>query len=43
MTGLWHGPDPVLAWARGSACFSSGSARIGVDSRKTDEMVQQIR
>lgn len=20
ITGLWHGPDPVLAWARGSVC-----------------------
>lgn len=20
LTGLWHGPDPVLAWARGSVC-----------------------
>ena len=20
MTGVWHGPDPVLAWARGSVC-----------------------
>lgn len=20
LTGIWHGPDPVLAWARGSVC-----------------------
>ena len=20
ITGLWHGPDPVLAWVRGSVC-----------------------
>lgn len=20
LTGLWHGPDPVLTWARGSVC-----------------------
>ena len=20
LTGLWNGPDPVLAWARGSLC-----------------------
>ena len=20
LTGTWHGPDPVLAWARGSVC-----------------------
>lgn len=20
LTGVWHGPDPVLAWARGSVC-----------------------
>lgn len=22
ITGIWHGPDPVLAWARGSVCVS---------------------
>ena len=20
LTGVWHGPDPVLAWARGTVC-----------------------
>ena len=20
LTGVWHGPDPVLAWARGAVC-----------------------
>jgi len=31
LTGLWHGPDPVLAWARGSVCvFSPGLTRSTV-------------
>jgi hypothetical protein len=24
LDGQWHGPDPVLVWARGSVCVSPG-------------------
>ena len=32
LTGLWHGPDPVLTWARGSVCVFPQTGRTPCES-----------
>ena len=37
LTGVWHGPDPVLAWARGTVCvFPQHHLDLGEEGASAD-------